>query len=469
MKKTKCLAALTLSATLILGTATGCISTKRTSVYSSSTEAATPAGPAENQVTAPSFANEGKILNIYAWNDEFMNRLADHYPGYTKVDAKTGQIGDVTVKWHITPNENNAYQYDLDQTLFRQRDAVADDKIDLFLIESDYASKYVNTSFTMNIYDLGITDQELNNQYKYTQSIVKNSADELKGLSWQACPGVMIYNRDIAKAAFGSDDPATVQTRVADWDAFAKSAAAVKAKGYYMVSGYDDTYRVFSNNVTSSWVVNDRLNIDENLMRWVEQTKDFTEKGYNNQTSLWDEDWSRGFYPDGKVFCYFGPAWFIDFSMEASDSSSIAANGGWAITEGPQQFFWGGSWICAANGTDNPGLVADIMRKMTTDKDIMKEIVIADHDFVNNVAVMEELANDPAYANPVLGGQNPLSIFCEGAGAIDLKYLSYYDQGCNEEFQAAMKKYFDDDYTLSEAQIQFETKVTTKYPSLKEE
>ena len=27
-------------------------------------------------------ADEGKVLNIYCWNEEFKSRLTDHYPGY---------------------------------------------------------------------------------------------------------------------------------------------------------------------------------------------------------------------------------------------------------------------------------------------------------------------------------------------------------------------------------------------------
>ena len=26
-------------------------------------------------------ADEGKVLNIYCWNEEFKSRLTDHYPG----------------------------------------------------------------------------------------------------------------------------------------------------------------------------------------------------------------------------------------------------------------------------------------------------------------------------------------------------------------------------------------------------
>ena len=412
---------------------------------------------------------EGSVLNIYVWNEEFKSRVTDHYPGYVKTDDSTGKIGDVTVKWHTTPNENNAYQNNLDEALLKQSSAAADDKIDIFLVEADYALKYVDTDYTMPIKDLGITDAEIADQYKYTQDIVTDSKGVLKGLSWQGCPGVLIYNRDIAKAVLGTDDPAEVQKSVSDWDTFAKTAATMKDNGYFMVSGFDDTFRVFSNNVTSPWVVDDKVVIDDNIMNWVTQTKEFTDNGYNNQSSLWDDNWSKGFYPEGKVFCYFGPAWFVDFSMNVSDSASIAANGGWAATEGPQGFFWGGTWICAAQGTDNPTLVADIMRQLTTNKDVMTEIVKKDNDFVNNKPAMEAMAADTSYQSKVLGGQNPLAMFCAGADKIDLSNLSSYDQGCNEEFRKAMKDYFTGNATLDEALATFKKNIVVKYPNLKAE
>ncbi len=411
----------------------------------------------------------GKVLNIYVWNEEFKSRLTDHYPGYEKVDDTTGKIGDVTVKWNITPSDDNAYQNNLDATLQKQASAAADDKIDIFLVEADYALKYVDTSYTVPVADLGITDADTANQYKYTKDIVTDSKGVLKGLSWQGCPGVMIYSRDVAKDVFGTDDPAKVQEKVKDWDTFNKTAEDVKKAGYYMVSGYDDTYRVFSNNVSGKWVQNGKVVVDPALMNWVDQTKSFTDAGYNNKSSLWGDTWSKGFYPDGKVFCYFGPAWFVDFSMNVDDAKSIAANGGWAATEGPQGFFWGGTWICAANGTDNKTLVCDIMKQLTTNETIMKEIVVADNDFVNNKPAMEAMAADTSYKNKVLGGQNPLAMFCAGAEKVDLSNLSAYDQGCNEEFQAAMKDYFDGNCSKEDALANFKKNIVVKYPELKAE
>ena len=46
--------------------------------------------------------------------------MTDHYPGYKKVSDTEGKIGDVTVKWTITPSDDNAYQNALDEALKKQ-------------------------------------------------------------------------------------------------------------------------------------------------------------------------------------------------------------------------------------------------------------------------------------------------------------------------------------------------------------
>ena len=95
-------------------------------------------------------AAQGKVLNIYCWNQEFQERFE-----YFK---KSGKLpSDVKVNFVVTPNENNAYQNALDAALLKQKDAPADEKVDIFLVEADYALKYVDTDYTMAVSDLGIT------------------------------------------------------------------------------------------------------------------------------------------------------------------------------------------------------------------------------------------------------------------------------------------------------------------------
>ena len=440
--------------------------TEETAEEAPAAEEEAPAAEEATEEAAPA-AEEGKVLNIRCWNEEFKSRLTDHYPGYEEVDATHGKIGDVDVVWNITPSDDNAYQNALDAALLEQETAAADDKIDLFLVEADYALKYVDTDYTMPVKDLGITDDELSNQYQYTKDIVTDSNGVLKGVSWQGCPAILFYNREAAKEIFGSDDAETVQAKVADWDTFTATAEEVKAAGYNMTATVNDTYRVYSNNVSTPWVVDGKIVVDDNLKAWVDNSKKMVDAKQTTTEELWSDAWSAGFYPEGKVFCYFGPAWLINFCMAADVDGSIANQGGWGATVGPQGFYWGGTWICGATGTDNPSLVADIMRQMTCNEELMIDIVKADDDFVNNQPAMEKMASDASYQSKVLGGINPLGLYAEGAKKIDLSNLSPYDQGCNEEFQNAMKNYFDGNAkTYEEALEMFYKAVEEKYPEL---
>ena len=158
---------------------------------------------------------------------------------------------------------------------------------------------------------------------------------------------------------------------------------------------------------------------------------------------------------------------FNDYYPEVKEvSADKSTTSDYAVCEGPQPYYWGGTWICAATGTDNPATVKDVMLKLTCDDEVMKEIVTKDNDFVNNKPVMEAMAKDESYGDAVLGGQNALAMFCEGADKIDLSNLSNYDQGCNEEFQNAMKNYFEGGMSYEEALNLFYKAVVEKYPEL---
>lgn len=410
---------------------------------------------------------EGQTLNICVWNDEFQTRFIDYYPGYEITDetTKSGKIGDVTVNWFVYPNEGANYQDNLDRHLQANADASADEIIDLYCIEADYALKYVNSDYSMNLADLGITAADLSDQYKYTQDIVTDANGALKGSSWQACSALLIYNRAIAKEVLGTDDPAEVQTYVSDWDTYNDTAAKIAEAGYLMTASVNDTYRTFSNNVSKPWVDADgNLSIDANIEKWIDMSAEQVANGYTTTNDLWGDDWAKGFYND-EVFCYFGPAWFIDFSMKVEEPTSIAANGGWGAVAGPQGYYWGGTWVCAATGTDNEELVKDVILTMTADTAILEKIVTEKRDCVNSKTVLEKFAADTSYKNDVLGGQNPYALFSANLESINLQ-LSAYDQVCNEKMQSCMKNYFAGNATKEEALSQFYKSVKEAYPSL---
>ena len=424
---------------------------------------------------------EGKVLNIWCWNDEFQSRFNAYYPEVKEIaeDKSTTTLNDGTiVKWTINPNEGNNYQNKLDEALRAQESAAADDKIDIFLIEADYALKYVDSPYTLDVKaDIGLTDEDLAGQYKYTQEIATSADGKLKAVAWQATPGLFAYRRSIAKDVLGTDDPDAVQEALADWDKFNAVAEQAAAKGYYMLSGYDDAYRTFSNNVSAPWVADDgeTVVVDANLMKWVDQTKLYTDKGYNHKSSLWDATWAADQGPTGKVFGFFYSTWGINFTLLGNSLETSVADGGkeevgngaygdYAVCQGPQAYYWGGTWICAAAGTDNVATIKDVMQKLTCDAAIAKKITEDTQDYTNNVAAMNELAQN--YSSAFLGGQNHIALFAEAAPKIDMSNISAYDQGLNESFQGAFKNYFDGNATIDEAKAQFESIISEKYPEL---
>jgi cellobiose transport system substrate-binding protein len=420
----------------------------------------------KNAKKASAVTDGGKVFNIYCWNEEFQTRFNDYFA--SKVPA------DVKINWVITPNQDNAYQNKLDEVLKAQETAAADDKVDLFLVEADYALKYVDTAYTVDVKgDLGLTDADLSQQYKYTKDIMTDSKGVLKGVSWQACPGGFIYRRSIAKDVLGTDDPDQVGAALSDWTKFDAIAAQAKAKGYFMVSGFDDDFRVFSDNMTSSWVVDGKINIDPSIKAWIAQTKTYTDNGYNNKANLWSPESFKGAAKDGKVFGYFGPAWFLDFCLAPAtladpNGEKKVGNGSygdWAFCKGPQGFSWGGTWICGAAGSDNKTLLHDIMYSMTCDKDTMIAIAKGAGDFTNNEAAMTEVANSD-YQNPFLGGQNHMKFFLDSAKSIDKSHMSAYDQGMTESIQTAMADYYNGKVDEDTAWNNFYTSVAEKYPNL---
>lgn len=70
----------------------------------------------------------------------------------------------------------------------------------MFLVEADYALKYVDSDICLDVRkEVGISESDTANQYKYTQDVMTDSNGILKGLSWQATPGLFLYNADYAK------------------------------------------------------------------------------------------------------------------------------------------------------------------------------------------------------------------------------------------------------------------------------
>ncbi len=366
---------------------------------------------------------EGKVINIYSWNDEFRQRLEAVYPEVkeTSKDGTVTTLNDGTeIHWIINPNQDGVYQQKLDEALMNQADASADDKVDIFLSETDYV-------------------------YKYTDAAA------------------------IAKDVFGTDDPEEVGKKMKDWDTAKATAEELKAKGYYTFASYADTFRLYGNSISQPWVEDGAttVNVDQQVMNWIKDSKEWLDAGYLNKTvkGQWNDDWNKAMGSESKVFAFLFPAWGIDFTLKPNWDGE---DGEWAVTNPPQEYNWGGSYIHAATGTDNPEHAKDIILALTGNKDNLLKISKDYSDFTNTKSGMQEVAKDDTFASDFLGGQNPFTYFSPVAENIKIAPLSAYDQGCVELIQNAFSDYFQGQVDYDKAKSNFETAIKERYPEIQE-
>ena len=418
---------------------------------------------------------EGKVINIYSWNDEFRQRLEAVYPEVkeTSKDGTVTTLKDGTeIHWIINPNQDGVYQQKLDEALMNRADASADDKVDIFLSETDYVYKYTDAAadVAMPLTDLGIDpDKDLADQYDFTKTTASDADGVQRGSTWQCCPGLLVYRRDIAKDVFGTDDPEEVGKKMKDWDTAKATAEELKAKGYYTFASYADTFRLYGNSISQPWVEDGAttVNVDQQVMNWIKDSKEWLDAGYLNKTvkGQWNDDWNKAMGSESKVFAFLFPAWGIDFTLKPNWDGE---DGEWAVTNPPQEYYWGGSYIHAATGTDNPEHAKDIILALTGNKDNLLKISKDYSDFTNTKSGMQEVAKDDTFASDFLGGQNPFTYFSPVAENIKIAPLSAYDQGCVELIQNAFSDYFQGQVDYDKAKSNFETAIKERYPEIQE-
>lgn len=418
---------------------------------------------------------EGKVINIYSFNDELRTRITAVYPAIenTSDDGTVSTLNDGTeIHWIINPNQDGVYQDKLDEALMNQAGAAADDKVDLFAAEIDYIVKYTDADVdaAMPLSDLGINpDTDLADQFAFTKTVASDQNGVQRASTWQACPGVLVYRRDIAKEVFGTDDPIEIGKKTQDWDSMKAAAEELKANGYYAFSCYADTFRTYGNNIASPWVESGSttIKVDQKIIDWVNDSKEWMDAGYFDPTvkGQWNAEWFTAMSSSAKVFAYLFPAWGIDTQMVPNWDGE---EGSWAVTNAPLSYNWGGTYLLAATGTDHPGHVKDIIMALTGDKENLTRVAKEYTEFTNAQSVMQDAAAGDEFASAFLGGQNPYSYFADSLESIKMAPLSSYDQGCVELIQNAFGDYLQGQIDYDTAKTNFETAIKERYPEITE-
>jgi hypothetical protein len=396
------------------------------------------------------FSDSGKVIKIYSNDNLYEIDTFKYYPDLPY---------DTEIQ-HERINQDDYTDY-LRELLENNERAEADEKIDLFLLEPEYAAEFLNSDFVLPLSELGITDKELSDQFDYAKDLATDDNGVQKGFMYKLYPEVFIYRKSIAKEVLGTDDPSKIAEYVKDLETFEKTAETMKNSGYYMLGSYQDIYKTFIGNGRIQNVYeNGNLVIPEAFIEWAEKTKSYTGNGCIVPDFRITELWSIAL-ENGKVFGHIGNSDYVETWFNQSYDIDY---GVWTICPAPVPTYSSGVILCVAKGTDNPEIAAEIMRNIVTDKDELRYIALRESVLTNSVSEMTELYDENG-ASDFLGGNETLKTYIETAKNIKGAKSNYSINSLIFNFYTYyLNGYLTGEKTYEQALEGFAEKATEYYP-----
>ncbi|MBP3540319.1 MAG: carbohydrate ABC transporter substrate-binding protein [Clostridia bacterium] len=428
-------------------------------------------------------AEEAITLNVWSFTNELEGMINKYYaPSHP----------NVTINYTIYPTDGGAYTSAVDNLL--AANATAEEAPDIFTLEAAFVKKYVNSDWTADLIgDLGFTEEELAVAIPVMRQIgTSNVNGKLKGLSWQATPGALMYRADLAEKYLGVTTPEEFQAKVADWDLFLETAAEVNEKSEgatKMVVGEGDIWNAYNYGRTQGWVVDGKLVIDDLLYDFLDMVKTLEEDDLSNKGNAWSETWFQGMKTDSTL-CFFLPTWGLHYTLKpncgltTNDTmndeelkAACEADGGtyglWKMVAGPVGYSWGGTWIGAnaakvAEASDaKKAAIKDFIKFFTLSEEFLYQYALDSGDFVGSNAVVEKILAEGGTPNPFLGGQDHYSIFAEAANLANGAIMTDYDETMNSLWRDNVTTpYSKGEVDLDTAIANFKAAVAAQFPEL---
>jgi hypothetical protein len=187
-------------------------------------------------------------------------------------------------------------------------------------------------------------------------------------------------------------------------------------------------WQVFAAGRTSAWVVDNKLVIDDSCEEFANIAKTLWDNGGVTKNTQWSTEWySSG--QDDSTMGFFVSTWGFGDSIltKAAGGEDGATYGKWNVCVGPNEYFWGGTWIVVNPATDNGEEAQSFITMATVDEDAMFEYATSKPEYVNNQNVMQKIVDENIdtneYVTNNLGGQNYFAELHESAKGINLNGL----------------------------------------------
>ena len=459
LKKTLALVAtLAMAATAFASCGDDASSSSSSSEASSSESSETPdessETPDESSEAAPSgeidasVATGGDTFTVAAWNADDVPYLIAQWKGISfdtiADDLAGGKVDGINFINFGVGGGDASEKYD---QLFQ-----SGEDLDVYFCEADWALKYINDDTkTLALDKLGLTTDGVR-----------------KGVSWQAAAGGFYYRADLAKDYLDADSPEAMQAQISDWDKFVTAAETVADKSGGKTALADTLggmWQAYACGRTQPWVVDNKLVIDDFCKDFADTAKKLWDCGGITKNGQWTDEWTAAGTND-TCMGYFVSTWgFGGFALDAAGGEGGATYGKWNVCQGPQAFYWGGTWIVVNPATDNGDLAKEFILSATSDEAQMSEYATKKPEYVNNSKVMDDLISSNTVFNETitnnLGGQNFYAALADNAKNINFNGLiTPYDATIKTNFiNAVQETYLDGSGDWDATQEAFKDKV----------
>jgi len=367
---------------------------------------------------------KGKTLTILSMSDEFKtNKVIEDF------EAATGAKVDL----QVVPNEQYLNKL---KPLLKSGKGVPD----IFVGEAGFVKEVVNLGASEDLskapYNANVKDQ-----YAYAASMGRDNAGVLRALTWQTTPGGLFYRRSIAKAVFGTDDPAEIGKKFVSWDSFLATGKVLADKGITLLAGAGDLGNVFNAGKKVPWFdKSNKFQIDPIMKTYFDIAKKVRDGGMDAKLGSWSAPWMEGMNSkpgEAKIFAYLWPTWGLFFVMNGQKNSI----GDWAVTTTPTGWYWGGTWMNIYNKSPNKDVAWAFIKLLTQDKAYAEKYATRTGDFNSDKTVVAKIKG--TFKNEVLGGQNHYEFFAKSADSIDASGVSADDTIVNAIVSNVLGDYLD--------------------------
>lgn len=422
-------------------------------------EAETP----DNEITGDSSAEDAFV--IWGWNDDIKKILDGPF--------KEAYPDDYKRIVFVNTGGSDYYQGKLDPML---DDTSNELYPDLMGLEVDYVQKYVNSDWVKSVADLGITEDDYKNMYKYDLDLGTDADGNVRALFWQATPGCYQVRADLAEKYLGTTDPAAIAEKFKDLDTILATAKEVNdASGgkCKLFSGYDELKRSLTNSRSQGFYDdNDVITLDDNITTYLETAKKLYDDDLTYNTDQWSADWYANMDGDGEssnaALAYMGCPWFTYWSLSDTWKENTI------LVPTQNKCYWGGTGLAATTECSDPDLAAKIMKYFTCDTDGMVAINALNSDYVNNTEAINNIIESGASAdgNGFLykdAGQNFMEFFLPLADGLDASMVKAEDQQILSLLDTQTKAYATGEKDLDTAISDLKASIHDTYSYLKTE